>query len=364
MKNNRLKGGIKTKKKRVFPALNGGKHFLSPIKFTITFLIVWVLGIFLGVGINLVIERYINFNTISQYVFLVLAFVLASAIMAMPIAFLITKALTKITNYINENIDKVGEGDFSVELKHITKNPQINNTIDNFNKMVKQLNSVSILNSDFIAGFSHEFKTPIVSIKGYAELLNDSNNLIEEEKEYVKIIIEESVRLSKLSKKVMLLAKLDSQVLPSNTEVFSLDGQIENCVLLLDNKLKEKNVDLILNLEKISIKSDPDLVKEIWINLLSNSVKFVRENGKISISLRRGEKADAIVEIKDDGIGMNNITKSHIFEKFYQGDTSHSSKGLGLGLSIVSKIVEIIGGEIKCESEENKGTTMTVILKL
>ena len=98
--------------------------------------------------------------------------------------------------------------------------------------------------------------------------------------------------------------------------------------------------------------------------MLSNSIKFVSENGKISISLKKGEKEDVVVEIKDDGIGMDSITKSHIFEKFYQGDTSHSSKGLGLGLSIVSKIVEIIGGEIKCESEENKGTVMTVILKL
>lgn len=361
MKNNMLKNIQPKNKKGRLSNISVGKKLLSPIKFIIFILIVWVIGIVLGVGINLIIMKFINFDTNIQYVFLVLAFILASAIIAMPIMFLITRSLTKITNYVNENIDRVANGDYTVKLNHITKNPHINNSIDNFNKMIKQLNSVSILKNDFISGFSHEFKTPIVSIKGYAELLLDANNLDKEQKEYLKIIVDESHRLSKLSENVMMLASLDSQSIITNKKAFSLNGQIENCVLLLDGKLKAKNIDLTLDLDEAIIESDPDLVKEIWINLLYNSIKYVNYNGKIAISLKTNDDS-VVVKIIDDGVGMTEETKKHIFDKFYQGDKSHYSKGIGLGLTIVSRILEIIGGKIECESQLNLGTTMTVVL--
>lgn len=361
MKNNMLKNIQPKSKRRLLPKISVNRKLLSPIKFIIFVLVVWVIGIILGVGINFVIMKYINFDTYIQYISLVLAFILASAIIAMPIMFLITRSLTKITNYVNENIDKIANGDYTVKLNHITKNPHINNSIDNFNKMIKQLNSVSILKNDFISGFSHEFKTPIVSIKGYAELLLDANNLDKEQKEYLKIIVDESHRLSKLSENVMMLASLDSQSIITNKKAFSLNGQIENCVLLLDGKLKAKNIDLTLDLDEAIIESDPDLVKEIWINLLYNSIKYVNYNGKIAISLKTNDDS-VVVKIIDDGVGMTEETKKHIFDKFYQGDKSHYSKGIGLGLTIVSRILEIIGGKIECESQLNLGTTMTVVL--
>ncbi len=362
MKNDMLNFQPKSKR-RLLPKISVNRKLLSPIKFIIFVLVVWVIGIILGVGINFVIMEYINFDTNIQYVSLVLAFVLASAIIAMPIMFLITRSLTKITNYVNENIDKIANGDYTIKLNHITKNPHINNSIDNFNKMVEQLNSVKILKNDFISGFSHEFKTPIVSIKGYAELLLEEDSLQEEQKEYLKIIVDESRRLSKLSENVMMLASLDSQTIITNKKVFSLDGEIENCVLLLDGKLKRKKIDLTLDLDDISIESDPDLVKQIWINLLNNSIKFVGEGGKIFISLKTDENGDVVFKIVDDGIGMSKETQKHIFDKFYQGDKSHYKKGIGLGLTIVRRILEIIGGEIECESEVHKGTTMSVKLK-
>ncbi len=335
------------------------KYIFSPITLTLGILIAWVIGIVVGVTINYFIEHYVLFDTQIQYSLLVLAFILAGACVGFPIAVLITSKSAKILDNLNETINKIAECDFNTSLPPISQNEQISMVVDNFNRMIKQLSSVSILKNDFISGFSHEFKTPIVSVKGYAELLNDSDNLTAEQKEYVKIIIEESERLSKLSEKTMFLAKLDSQAIIEDKKDFSLSGQIEDCVLLLDNSLKEKNIEVECDLDCININNSQDLLKEVWINLLSNSIKYTDEGGKISISLKTDENY-AVISIKDNGIGMTEEVKKHIFDKFFQVDNSHSQKGIGLGLSIVSRILELLNGKIDCVSAINEGTTMIV----
>ena len=316
-----------------------------------------------GIGIQYAINAIGPFDTEIQYSLMILAFVLGSSLIGFPIALLITRKGMEILDNFNETINKIAVCDFNTSLPPISKNEQISKAVENFNNMIKQLSSVSILKNDFISGFSHEFKTPIVSVKGYAELLNDADNLTDEQKEYVKIIIEESNRLSKLAENSMILAKLDSQTIIENKKRFSLQGQIEDCVLLLDERFKEKNIDVDMNLDDVSISTSPDLVKEVWINLLTNAIKYTNNNGKISISLKKQDKK-AVVKVVDNGIGMSEEVKKHIFDKFFQVDNSHSQKGIGLGLSIVSRILEIINGSIECESELNKGTIMTVIIPI
>lgn len=338
------------------------EYLLSPWRLTMGILIVWLIGIVLGVGLSMLVTRYINYEQNVQYGIIIGAFVLVCFLVAVLISFLVTYRGMKLINEVSEELAKVSTGDYTAKLSLKTKSPQINSVVDKFNEMVNQLNSVAVLKNDFISGFSHEFKTPIVSLKGYAELLLESENLTEEQKEYARIILEESERLSRLSENSLMLAKLDSQTNIVEKKKFLLNGQIEDCVLLLDGALKEKNIEVEMDLKKVYYSSDPYLIKEIWINLLSNAIKYSKVGGKISIKLKK-EYGNIIVTIKDTGVGMTDEVRAHIFDKFYQGDVSHASKGLGLGLTIVKRILELTNGTIECESDEGLGTTMIVKLK-
>ena len=169
------------------------------------------------------------------------------------------------------------------------------------------------------------------------------------------------VAFSSLAENTMKLARLDSQT-DIKKEEFSLDRQLEDCVLLFDNKLKEKGVELELNTKPIKIKSDAYLVREIWVNLISNAIKFTNGGGKIKVSLTKKD-GGVLVIVEDNGVGMSEETVSKVYDKFYQADKSHVDKGLGLGLSIVKRICELIGAEITCNSMLNKGTKMSVLIK-
>ncbi len=336
------------------------KSVVSPWVLTIGVLAVWVVGIVIGNVINVLTTKYAILEE-QENVWIIIVYVVGSSAIGLALAFLITHLVFKIVNEINVNINKIADGDFTVRMAPITKNPHINSAVSNFNEMVEKLNSVALLKNDFVSSFTHEFKTPIFSIKGYAELLEGGDNLTKEQKEYIRIIVEESNRLSLLSEKSMKLARLDNQTEAGEFESFSLDGQIEDCILLLDNQLKEKNIDVDVKLKPIKIKSDKSLLKEVWINLLSNAVKYSKKNGKISIKLYR-EKDKVVVSIRDNGIGMTPDQQSHIFEKFYQADKYYGGKGLGLGLSIVKRILELIGGQIECVSELGEGAEFKVYL--
>lgn len=339
-----------------------GKSIISPIKLIIGVLVVWVLGILLGNVINIVTEKYVVGEEQRNF-WIVIIYVVTSGLIGVALAMLITHFTMDFVRDINININKIAEGDFTARIKPITKNPHINSAVENFNKMVNELNSVTLLKNDFVSNFTHEFKTPIASIKGYAELLENSENLTEEQKEYVKIIVEESKNLSVLSESVMKLAKLDSQSELTSVKKFSLDGQLEDCVLLFDTALKEKGVEIELKTIPIRIQNDPYLVREVWVNLIANAIKYSKNGGKIYITLKR-EKKRVLVSIKDEGIGMSEDTQKHIFDKFYQGNKRDKNKGLGLGLSIVKRILEITGGTISVSSEIGKGTEFLVAFNL
>ena len=336
---------------------------LLPAKMTVIVLVVWVVGMSVGVWITNFINGHVDASGGVRNAFIVLAFILISACIAFLIAFFITASQSKMVIAFTECIDKIAEGDFSTQIAPIGKNNYMNSVIVNFNNMVKQLESITLLRNDFISSFSHEFKTPIVSIKGYAELIKDSGSLKGEQQEYVNIIIEESKRLTRLSENVMLLLKLDSQTTFGQTVKFSVNGQIESCILLFDNLLKEKNIEIETNLSRAYVESSPDFIKEIWINLINNAIKYTQSGGKIKVSCVK-IKETVVVTVEDNGIGMSEETQLMAFNKFYQNDKTKKGQGLGLGLTIVKRIVDIANGEIVLNSQLNKGTKIKVTLPI
>ena len=227
--------------------------------------------------------------------------------------------------------------------------------------MVEQLASVETLRESFVSDFSHEFKTPIVSIEGFAKLLKDPNLSAEERNEYLDVILSESKRLVELSESVLMLTRLDSHKVV--LEKYRLDEQLRQCVLLFDQSATEQGIELDLDLEEeIVVNGAINLNKQIWVNLLSNALKFTPTGGKISLSAHITNGRPTVV-ISDNGCGMDEETQKNIFNKFYQGDASRTTPGNGLGLSIVKKILDITQGQIYVDSIVGKGSTFTVVLK-
>lgn len=227
------------------------------------------------------------------------------------------------------------------------------------NKMVKDLKSTSVLRNDFVSNFSHELKTPITSINGFAELLmGDVTDA--ERKEYAQIIYDESARLLTLAKNTLLLSKLESQGV-CNKHTFQLNELTENCLMLLSKEFEKKDIGLSCDLQKVSYYWDDSLLGQAIINLISNAVKYTPSGGNVRVELNKQD--DFIyLTVKDDGCGMDEKTLERIFERYYQGDSSHKTEGNGLGLAIVSKIAYLCGGKIKAESILGHGSTFTLIL--
>ena len=264
------------------------------------------------------------------------------------------KSLTQATH-------QVARGDFSVNIPDTGRNGEMAELVRSFNLMVKELDNNEIFRKDFINNFSHEFKTPIVSIRGYAKQLRNENLTPAQRQEFIDIIIAESDRLAGMSANVLLLSKLENQTIVTNQAPFYLDEQIRNELLLLEASWTKKNLTLSPELEEIYYHGSAELLSHVWRNLLSNAIKFSPEGGELRIDLTR-ENGEVVVKITDEGIGMDEETATHIFDKFYQGDTSHKTEGNGLGLSIAARAVTLCGGEITVHTAPGEGCTFEVRL--
>lgn len=257
-------------------------------------------------------------------------------------------------------IHDVSGGNFDTKI-HIEHPKEFRELSECFNKMTDELSGIEILRSDFINNFSHEFKTPMVSILGFAKMIKSGDLSEAEKEEFLDIIIDESKRLSELANNVLNLSKVESISLLSDFSVFNVSEQIREAILLLENKWEKKQLTFDLQLEEIMLSGSADLLKQVWVNLIDNAVKFSPEGSEISLSLSACAQK-AVFSLTDHGCGMDEETRSHIFEKFYQGDTSHSGQGNGLGLALVKKIVELHHGSITAVSTPKKGSSFTVEL--
>lgn len=259
------------------------------------------------------------------------------------------------------NIEKITNGDYKTRMNN--KNAGIfTSMIDNFNSMATELESRKFLNEDFVNNFSHEFKTPISSIKGFADLLLEDDVSKKDKNKYLHIISDEAYRLAQLSEKAIFLSKINIQTNIPDKINYSLDEQISKNLILLKRYIEEKKIKVNINLDKIIYKSNPDIINHIWLNLLSNAIKYSKDNGTIDLKLKIIGK-NIIFTIKDNGIGIESDKQKHIFNEYYQADESHKGNGVGLGLSIVKKIVDLSNGTIEVFSELDKRTTFIVKLK-
>ncbi len=258
---------------------------------------------------------------------------------------------------------EVKKGNFKVQLEIGAEKPEneMDLLMESFNEMVRELDGIELFRNDFINNFSHEFKTPIVSIRGFARQLQREDLTPEERMEYATIIAEESDRLAKLSTSVLELSKLENQQIPGERHEFYLDEQLRQCILLLEPSWSEKALDMIPELEEVKLYSCEEILMHVWKNLLSNAIKFTPEGGTVRVTLTATAN-DVTVSVSDSGIGMSEDVKNHIFEKFYQGDASHAKRGNGIGLSMAKRAVELCGGRICVESTPGLGSTFTVTL--
>lgn len=287
-------------------------------------------------------------------------FCLASVIIGTILSALFSRKPLKPMREIMQATDKIADGDYSVRLD--LKGMEEFKTLSNkFNHMAEELGSVEMLRSDFVNNFSHEFKTPIVSIRGFAKALKWEDLTDKEREEYLDIIINESERLSDLSNNVLYLSKIQNQSILTDKHNYNLTEQIRLVIALLDKKFSLKNLEIIFDSEEYYITANEEMLKQVWINLLDNAIKFSPTNEKIQITSSTNDD-NINISISNEGEGISKEALPHIFDRFYQGDVSHAANGNGLGLAIVKKIVQLHNGEIFVTSELNHDTTFTVTL--
>lgn len=259
-------------------------------------------------------------------------------------------------------MDQVAEGDFSVRLDDKSTSKEIMEIYTGFNLMAHELSATEILQSDFVSNVSHEFKTPINAIEGYSTLLQDSDNLDENQREYVEKILLNTQRLSSLVGSVLLLSKLENQQIPSHQTQYRLDEQIRQSVVALEPAWEQKDIEFDLELERVSYLGNEPMMRHVWDNLISNAIKFSPAGSTVKLQLTKKPKK-LIFTIEDQGPGLTQEAQKHIFDKFFQADNSHKQEGNGLGLALVKRILTIEQGQITAENLPQGGCRFTVTLR-
>ncbi|MBQ8684986.1 MAG: HAMP domain-containing histidine kinase [Clostridia bacterium] len=261
--------------------------------------------------------------------------------------------------------EKIATGDFSVRLhpRHSFEYyDEFDRIMDNINRLCEELGRSETLKNDFIANVSHELKTPLSVIQSYAAACGKKNTDEQTRKAYLQTLENAARRMSDLVANILKLNKLENAALHPEREWIRLDERLAEAVVELETRIEKKGLEVEADLDEVRIFSVPAYLDLVWSNLLSNAVKFTDEGGRLGVSLKLRE-GRAIVKISDTGCGIDAETGKRIFDKFYQGDTSHAAEGNGLGLALVKRVVDILGGEISVESEKGKGSVFTVVLR-
>ncbi len=262
--------------------------------------------------------------------------------------------------------EKMASGDFSVRLHPSHPYADYNyydGIMENINILAAELGKSELLKTDFIANLSHEIKTPLAVIQNYVTALQSDALDSETRKKYALTLLNASQRLTNLVTNILKLNKLENQKIKPEYKTFNLTEALAETVLAFEEPIENKNLTLQCDLAEVTLNSAPELLDLVWNNLLSNAIKFTEAGGQITVTLKE-ENGEAIVTVGDTGCGISPETGKRIFDKFYQGDTSHASEGNGLGLALVKKVIDILGGEISVTSEQGKGSIFTISLKV
>ena len=283
--------------------------------------------------------------------------ILSSAAIAVGLSKIFVSPMMKL----GDAMRKVAGGDFSVRLDCTSKIRDVREVYGSFNTMVKELGNTETLQTDFVSNVSHEFKTPINAIEGYASLLQDSQLTDEQKNTYIDKIIFNTRRLSDLVGNILLLSKVNNQTISLKASTFRLDEQVRQSILALESKWEKKEIEFDIDLDEIEHTGYENLLSHVWLNLIDNAVKFSPQNGQIRIRLKQ-LAGSVTFSIWDNGLPIPEADIDRIFNKFYQGDNSHASEGNGLGLALVRKIVAAAHGTINVTSSEDAGTEFVVAL--
>jgi signal transduction histidine kinase len=304
------------------------------------------------------IIQMLTHNLITDiYVIMMYVIPSFSAVVTAVLIYVNHRTLT-ISNTLVNGLNAIADGDYNVHIKY-KKLDSFNAVYENFNKMAEELKSVKTLREDFVHEFSHEFKTPIASINGFANLLLDGGLSDEEQKQILHIIADQSARLSRLSESTLLLSRVENQQFIGDKAQYRLDTQLKDCVIMLERSWSQKNINMVLNLEPATYNGNEQLLQQVWINILNNAIKFTPDGGEICVTITK-EGGRLVVKISDNGIGISEEDLPKIFDKYFR--SKQSADGNGLGLPICKRIVDLSGGEITATSRLGEGTTFIVRL--
>jgi len=351
-------------KDKCLKKLSGNKLSLLVMLVVMIFIIMLIsLAIAGGVTFFMISLNIIPSVPVNRHIVIIIYMVLVSLITGTILArFGGARFFLRQINELAEATKEVAAGNFDVRMK--TGLAKELNPISNcFNEMAKELSNIETLRTDFVKNISHEFKTPIASIRGFARRLKKGALTDEQRKEYLDIIISESERLSRLSRNVLLMSSLESTEKFTEKNKYSLDEQIRRTVLLLEPQILKRQVNVDISADAVEIFADEEMLSHLWINIIDNAIKFSPADSTIRITLECANDT-VIVVVTDQGIGMNDEVKKRIFDKFYQGDQSRATEGNGLGLSLAKRILELEKGFVEVESEPGKGTSIKVLLLL
>lgn len=325
-------------------------------------LIVIIIILFSGAMVTgvLFLLDLLNVSYQLSFITLISIFVVAAVAGGMMSFFLGRRILAPMLK-LSKASTEVARGNFSITVSDSSKLEEVQTTFRNFNAMVRELDSISTLSNDFVANVSHEFKTPLTAIEGYAMLLQDASLSQQERSEYLDKILLNIHRLTSLVGSILMLSKIESKSLAEQYTTFRLDEQLRQAVVALESAWSEKHLTFDVALDEVTFYGCESLLTHVWSNLLGNAIKFSPDGGEIRLRLL-DQKQCVVVSVTDRGCGMTPEVQARIFEKFYQADTSHKAQGNGLGLSLVKRIVELSDGVIEVSSKPGEGSTLRVIL--
>lgn len=329
---------------------------------------------FIGVlGSHLVSAGIISYERLTSPSSIIFVIVLGSILLSVLLSTCINRTLIRPIRIMSAAMSELAKGNFKVRINLSNKHNvrEVTEFSENFNTAAKELGGTELMRTNFISDFSHEFRTPINSLSGFAQLLREGDLTPEEQREYLDIIVDESERLAELSERILALSKIEAVSIVPDIQQVDIAEQLRRTVLVLEPKWSKKNVAVQLGIDECTIQGNRDYLSQLWINILDNAIKFSPEGGTVSVALyggRQGEEGrntsndEIVCWISDEGCGMDNETQKHLFDKFYQGDTSHASEGSGLGLAVCKRVVDLHHGRIEVQSSGGNGTVFEIRL--
>lgn len=330
--------------------------------FAILFISITISAFLVYLLIEFKILSILNKNTLT-FTHLILFMMITSWAVGGILSFFLLRIPLRPINYFISQMNRLTKGDYKTRIKRmpfIPEHPTILEVSNSFNKLAEELENTEMLRSDFINNFSHEFKTPIVSIAGFAKLLKRGDLTEKQKNEYIDIIEKESLKLSAMATNVLNMTKVENQGILTEITTFNVSEQIRNCFLLLEKKWTKKEMNFDLEFDEYDIDANEELLKHVWMNLFDNAIKFSNEKGLIEVNII-DKKEYLEISVMNTGSEIPVDQQKRIFNKFYQADQSHSTEGNGIGLSLVKKIIELHHGNIDVDSKNN---TTTFIVKL